>query len=941
MKRSPDSVAFGAFELSPSARTLRKNGIPVALGDRALDVLIVLVERAGEIVPHKELIARVWRDLIVEPGNLRVHMRALRKALGDGEDGAGYIENVTGQGYCFVAPVTRAAALPAAPPATTTPSLPAALARMIGRDEVVQTLVEDLRNDRFVTLVGPGGMGKTTVAIAVAHRMVAELAGRVYFVDLGATSDPLLVPATVASTLGLPIQSADPLVSLIAFLQQTRMLLVLDNCEHLIDAAATLAETIFNQAPQVLILTTSREALRTEGEHAFRLRPLDAPAPDASLSAATALAYPAVRLFVERATAADRTFALTDSNANVVADICGRLDGIALALEVVAGRAGTYGLEGMADLLRKQLSLHWQGRRTALPRHQTLQALLDWSYGLLPPSEQRLLRMLAILVGPFTLDAAQAIASPSDFDAAQLAAALDALLAKSLISVAGTQSDGPRYRLLETTRLYASRKLEDSGEAAATAERHARYFIHLLSSNVATREGAPRRYEYLGNLRAALEWCFSGAGIARDVTLGIDLAAVSAPVFLDLSLWTECRKWSAAALAHLSEATRGGRCELALQAALAIASLLMNESDARMAIARGLEIAESLDETAIRFRLLGALHVYQLRMTDFRGGLAVAEKMEAVARTSQDVTLQVIADWMLGSSHYVLGNPASSLRLFESGFIRGGAREAGKDQQLAGLYYRTRALYGLARVQWLCGYPDRALRSARQAVAEAAESASPVNVSYSLVYCCYVFLWCGDLDTAQDMLDKVMAQPHWQGRLVWFHAEALALKGELLIQRGAIEEGIELLRRVLADMQASRQKNLMQTVTACALAEGLVRAGRADEALTIIDEAISHSPGGTETWDGPELLRVSACVLLSMTPPNLVQAEQAVLQSLECAQRQGALGWEARATLTLLRLRTLQGRAPEGRSALASVFARFTEGFDTRDLQEAARILRC
>ncbi len=199
-----------------------------------------------------------------------------------------------------------------------------------------------------------------------------------------------------------------------------------------------------------------------------------------------------------------------------------------------------------------------------------------------------------------------------------------------------------------------------------------------------------------------------------------------------------------------------------LQDALAIASLLMNESDARTAIERGLKIAESLGETAIRFRLLGALHVYQLRMTDFRAGLAVAEEMNAVAQMSGDVTFQVIADWMLGSSHYVLGNPATSLRLFESGFARGGARNAGQDQQLAGLYYRTRALYGLARVQWLCGYPDRALRSARQAVTEAAETSSPVNVSYSLVYCCYVFLWCGDLDTAQDMIEKVMAQPHWQ-----------------------------------------------------------------------------------------------------------------------------------------------------------------------------------
>jgi predicted ATPase/DNA-binding winged helix-turn-helix (wHTH) protein len=937
-RASDDRFSFGPFELSATARTLKKNGVPLALGDRALDALIVLVEHAGAIVSHKELIARVWRDLVVEPGNLRVHMRTLRKALGDGEAGTRYIENVTGQGYCFVAPVSRSAAADIEKPLARRSALPPALARMIGRDETVRTIAADLRSDRFVTIVGPGGMGKTTVAIAVAHSMLEELGGRVFFVDLGATTDPLLLPATVASTLGLPIQSADPLASLMTFLQQTRLLLVLDNCEHVIDAAAALAETIFSQAPQVVILATSREALRIEGEHAHRLRPLDTPAPDVALDAVTALRFPAVKLFVERAIAADHTFQLTDSNAKVVVDICGRLDGIALALEVVAGRAGAYGLEGTADLLRKQLSLHWQGRRTALPRHQTLQSLLDWSYGLLPQSEQRLLRALSIFVGPFTLAAVHAVAS--DGNSLQLSSALDQLVSKSLISVVGTQLDGPRYRLLETTRLYASRKLEDSGEANETAKRHARYFVELLRSHVRASDGAPPQHEHLGNLRAALEWCFASAGIAENIAVGIDLAAVSAPVFLDLSLWKECRRWSATALAHLSDATRGGKCELLLQDALAIASLLMNENDARAAITRGLELAESLGETAIRFRLLGALHVYQLRMTDFRGGLAVAEKMDAVAKMTGDVTFQVIADWMLGSSHYVLGNPASSMRLFESGFARGEGRDAGKDQQLAGLYYRTRALYGLARVQWLCGYPDRALQSARRAVIEADKTSSPVNVSYSLVYCCYVFLWCGELSTAQEMVDKVMAQPHWQGRLVWFHAEALALKGELLIRRGALAEGIELLRRVLADMQASPQKNLMQTVTACSLAEGLVLAGRASEALKIIDDAIEYSPGGTETWDGPELLRVRGRVLMSMDPPELTQAEAAAMRALDCARRQSAKGWELRSTITLARLRLAQGQPAEARRLVSSIYEQFTEGFGTQDLSEAASVLR-
>jgi predicted ATPase len=208
------------------------------------------------------------------------------------------------------------------------------------------------------------------------------------------------------------------------------------------------------------------------------------------------------------------------------------------------------------------------------------------------------------------------------------------------------------------------------------------------------------------------------------------------------------------------------------------------------------------------------------------------------------------------------------------------------------------------------------------------------------VYCCYVFLWCGELDAAQEMIEQVMAQPHWQGRLVWFHSEALALKGELLVRRGRIEDGIELLRRALGDMQASSQKNLMQTVTACCLAEGLVTAGKPEEALAIIDDAIAHSPGGTETWDGPELLRIRASVVLSMPHPDAAQAESCVMQSLACARRQGAKGWELRATMTLARLRVMQGRDSEAHLLLSTIYRQFTEGFETQDLKTAAEMLR-
>ena len=929
-------ASFAAFRLSPSTRELTRSGEPVILGDRAFDILTVLIENAGRIVSQKEIMARVWRDLVVTPGNLRVHMTALRKTLGDG-----YIRNVTGQGYCFAVPVTFTSPAEASVGAATvspSQSLPLALNRMIGRDDAVETIAADLRTDRFVTIVGPGGMGKTTVAVTVAHSMLDEFRGNVCFVDLGALTDPGLATVTVASTLGLSIQTADPLPTLIAFLQPRRILLVLDNCEHLIDAAASLTESIFKRAPDVHILATSREALRVEGEHAHWLRPLETPAPDARLTAEEALAFPAVRLFVERAAASDHRFQLTDENTSVVAEMCGRLDGIALAIEFVAGRIGTHGLAGTADLLRKRLGLQWQGRRTSLPRHQTLQSLLDWSYGLLPSSEQQLLRRLSAFVGGFTIDAAHAVGSGIDMGEEQLVHVIDQLIAKSLVSSVQKHDGATRYRLLETTRLYAAQKHEESGESQATAERHARHFLRVLSAEATGQAAAATLHDQLGNVRAALEWCFGkdpGTHAGGNHELGIDLAAAATPVFLDLSLWNECLRWTESALAVLPDAARGSRCELVLQEARAMSSLMTAASDARAAIDRGLEIARMLKETQIRFHLLGALHVYLLRMTDFNAGLIVAEEMDAVASEARTESFRAIADWVLGSSHFVLGNPVVSRQHFENGFSL--PVEAGNRHQIAGLHYRTRALYGLARVLWLCGYPDRSLHPARQAIAEAAATGSPVNVSYSLVYNCYVFLWCGDLATAQSMIDEVTAQPHWEGRLMWFHVEALALNGELLIRRGHIDEGIDLLRRALADMQAASQKHLMLTVTSCWLAEGLVAIGQSGEALAIIDEAIAHSPSGEQSWMAPELLRVRGSVLLSSQ--KLVDAERSLLHSLALARHQGAKGWELRTATTLAQHYVTQGRNTEARDLLENIYRQFTEGFDTPDLVKARELL--
>ena len=334
---------------------------------------------------------------------------------------------------------------------------------------------------RFVSIVGPGGIGKTTVAISVAHALLDGFGGAICFVDLAALTDSRLVATAVASALGFMVQTKDPLRGLLAFIGDKRLLLVLDNCEHVIDAAALLAERVVSEAPQAHVLATSREALRAEGEHVHLLHALDCPPENARLTATEALQYPAARLFMERAAASGHDLALNDTDAPIVAAICRRLDGIALAIELAAGRAGLHGIRGTAALLDNRFKLLWRGRRTALPRHQTLNAMLDWSYNLLSDHEQRVLCRLAVFVGDFTLGAACFVASEAEADAAEITDAVASLVAKSLISPA-LNGGSPYYRLLDTTRTYAAAKLAERGEANRVARRHATVFFRGISS---------------------------------------------------------------------------------------------------------------------------------------------------------------------------------------------------------------------------------------------------------------------------------------------------------------------------------------------------------------------------------------------------------------------------------------------------------------------------
>ncbi|MEJ0019605.1 MAG: winged helix-turn-helix domain-containing protein [Acetobacteraceae bacterium] len=940
----PNEIAcFGPFRLTASERLLTKGDEPVAVGGRALDILVMLVERAGEVVTRRELIDRVWPDIIVEEANLRVHLAGLRKLLGEGKDGARYITNVPGRGYCFVSPVRRswpdsggAQATAPATAATAAPKLPAPLARMIGRQAAVATLRTLLTTHRFVNIVAPGGMGKTTVAVAVAHAMLHEFDDAAYFVDLGAVTDGALVASAVAAAVGCFVRTADPVPGLLAFLVDKRALLILDSCEHVIEAVAALTERLFSEAPHVHLLATSRELLRVEGENVYLLHPLETPMDDGELTAAQALDWPAVQLFMERAAASGYRVELSDADASTAVSICRRLDGIALAIELAASRVGAYGLRGTAELLGNRFGLLWQGRRTALPRHQTLQAMLDWSYNLLSPREQTILCRLSVFVGHFTLEAALAVAGDTPADAAQVANAIAGLVDKSLVW--NSAIDGATYhRLLDTTRAYAAIKLAEGGDPATVAQRHARHYADHLTRIALSAHGlgsAPEHSPHMGNIRAALEWSLSETG---DSTIGVELAARSAPLFLAASLLAECERWCRRALTALPD--DGDRhVELALQEALAISSMFTrgNGSDVLAGIQRGLDLAVALGDRRRQIHLHAGLNVFLTRIGAFREALDAAGTSVAIAAEIGDPGAVVIAEWMLGVVHHLIGNQQAAQFHCERG-LELAATWDHIDVDFFGYDHRVRALVTLARALWLRGRPEQALHVTRQAIDEATRRDHPVTLCIAYIYAIPVYLWTGDLEGARAGITQLIAHGG-KYSLGPYHAVGMALQGELAVQEGRTVAGVQLLRQALATLQAERH-NILAPGFYRALAEGLARCGQFAEAEATIADAIGAAGDAQERFDLPDLLRTRGEILLSIPQPDLVAAEESLIGAVDLARERAAPGWELRAALPLARLWISKGRAREALDLLTGLLQHFREDYTMPDLEAARGLL--
>lgn len=921
---------FGQFHLLPGQRALLENGQPVRLGSRALEILVLLVERAGEVLTKEELIHRVWPGTVIDEAGLRVHIAALRKALGEGRSGLRYVANVPLRGYCFVVPVTRhgpalpaSGTLPGLPAGAAPVSLPPRVSRLLGRDDAIAAVIDTLQKRQFVTLVGPGGIGKTSVALAAADGLQAGYPQGICFVDFATLSDAALVPSAIATALGVPLQTDNPTRELAAWLRQRRMLLILDNCEHVVEAATAVSEALLGSAPGLSVLATSREPLRARGEWVQRLTSLAGPPANTPTSYSRALAYPAFELFVERAMASVDSLVLGDADVPRIAHLCRSLDGIPLAIELVAARIAVFGLGGLVDRLDDHLSLPTIGHRTALPRQQGLRATLDWSHGLLSPHEQCLLRRLSVFRDRFALDAAGAIASDTTLSTSEVMQLLMTLVAKSLVSA--EPGDGAvQYRLLETTRSYAAEKLAASGELAQTARRHALYCRTLLEAATADLETQiPARWRErhgrkVDEVRAALGWVFGAAG---DAELGAELVANSAPLWFGLGVVNEYLQRLAHCVAHLPAALADGPLDMKLHLLLGQASLAIRGGvpEGLAALERSIALAGALGDLDCRLRgLWSSFSLYALR-GDYVRALASARAYGEAAQASGDEVADLTHHRIMALCLHFTGEQAQALDHVEQALRPSSLGMRTAQGSLFHLDHRTASLTQRARILWLMGRPEQAQRAAHDAADAAMAVDHALSLAYALSYAaCPVALWSGDLAAARGYIDELQRCTDEQSLVFW-------------------QSWPPLFRRVLALREGHPEG-------ASALDEGSLHFSHVDMLATLHESfagpaALARAEQGLNAWCAPEILRVRGEQLLASGPGHEAEGEAMLRRALAASQAQQALGWSLRCATSLARRLRQRGDAAEAADALTAVLARFREGEGTADVVAARALL--
>jgi predicted ATPase/DNA-binding winged helix-turn-helix (wHTH) protein len=914
-------------------------GERILLAPKAFGVLRYLVEHPGRLVTHDELFEALWPKTYVQPEVLKSHIAAIRAVLGDDAREPIFIETRSRRGYRFIAPVREGASARASPMT----NLPEAVSELIGREAELGEVTALATAHRLVSLVGAGGIGKTRLGFEVARHLLPRYPDGVFVAELGPLSSPDLVPATVASALDLThVGGTVSLEGVAGAVGTKKLLLVIDNCEHVIEAAAAMAEALLRASQGVSLLATSREPLRVPGEYVYRVPSLDVPAED-NPDMEDVFRYGAVRLFVSRAHAAEPRYVAEGRVAAATVAICRRLDGIPLAIELAATRIAGFGVAGVAARLDDRFRLLTGGSRT-LPRHQTMRATLDWSYELLSESERVVLCRLGVFVGAFTLDAASAVAASADIPASEVADSVANLVGKSLVST--DFGAIVHYRLLETTRAYAREKLIGSAEFDPVARRHAEYFRDLFEHAEAeletrpTTEWLPAYRHHIDDLRAALDWAFSRRG---DLSVGVALTAATVPLWTHLSLLTECRARVEQAIAALERQVRPDpRRDMRLYLALGHAINHTRGSggpEMNAALTKALELAEIIDDTRYRLGAMYGLYAHRLTTGEYRDALGLAEKFRTVAAEAADRSDVPIGSRLIGLALHILGDQAGARRHLEP-LVRSRVAMA-RSSHIIVYQYDQRVLLDsqYARVLWLQGFGDQARRLTESLVAYARAKDHALSLLYALlIAACPIALYVGDLTTADHHVRLAFDLAGRHALEVWKDL-AQCFEGAVLIKRGDHGAGSQLLRSTLERL--SPEPTLHHHMSLLAeLAAGLGGAGQITEGLGVVGKALARAEQTEAGWYLAELLRTKGELhLLQRVPSAVATAEACFQQALDVARRQGALSWELRSATSLARLWRGQQRVTQARELLGPVYRRFTEGFETTDLIAAKALL--
>ena len=900
-------IRFGPFEMWPVERLLNDAGRSIPLGDRAFDLLSALLERPGEIFTKEELIARAWPRRVVEEGNLRIHIAALRRALGDRHDGRRYIVNAIGRGYAFVADVRTESATSTPGITTAGHAIPAPLTRPIGRDSEVEEISFLVTRSRLVTILGGGGIGKSAIARCVAAQCVSAFRDGVCFIDLTSVADPRHVPRALAQ--GFAIGEEDPLSDLSRHLRQRHLLLLLDNCEHVIETTARVVETLLTKDSLLHVLATSREPLRVEGERRIRVKELGVPHETAMIDKRSAADHSAIKLFVDLAQCADQSFELTDTNAPVVASICRYLDGNPLAIELAAARVGSMPLTDLAARLKEQLLVNPLGRRTECARHQTFKATLDWSYALLADKERIALQRLSVFRGAFPLTLGIRVIALDDISEDDAAYVLFGLTDQSLVATENGTGP-PLHRLAHATRDYAFDKLQETGYATQALRGHAEQIGHLLRKaqldwNTFAREDWLRAYAFaLEDVRYAIRWALSEAG---DVLLGARLAADAIPFGYQLSLADEFRALAREALDAIS-GIQAPELKERLTATVSILGRHFSDGSHDNALpATTSELPVSQQVTLV---INGTIE--KIERGDYPQAASSAQRLAEWAAQTREPFALLISNRLLAQAEHFQGNHREARRLAES-VLDAEVAAAPLHHYATPIDHRVSMRIVLARVLWLEGLADQASAMAEIAL-DYAEEDTPYSVCQVLALAaCPIAAWRGDWDDAA-ALAAALAE----------HAARHRLSRWALYARHFAYR--------LAERDSGRE--IGGGAPEGLIAHTLLSFGRGGP--LVVDACLESN-----SWCAPEQMRIQAEQALATSGSSSFDgAESMLLASLHLAERQNALAWRLRTAISLASLWRLADRSSEAARLLSSVYALFAEGHNSADLRKAQHLLK-